>query len=214
MEKTGFIYIWYDRKHKKYYIGSHLGTEDDGYVCSSRWMRQSHKRRPQDFKRRILQRNISKEVLKEEEHKWLKLIKNDELGKKYYNLTIALNGNGWEKGKERSEKTKNKVSDGAKRAWEDGRLSKELCGKKGTVPWNKGKTGIYSEETKQKLRDARKKQVFSLEAIEKRTSKLRGKKRRKEDIDKMVQTKKERREAGLYKPVIPWNKGLKLKCQN
>ena len=28
MEKTGFIYIWYDRKRKMYYIGCHLGTED------------------------------------------------------------------------------------------------------------------------------------------------------------------------------------------
>lgn len=133
MEKTGFIYIWYDRKHKKYYVGSHLGTEDDGYICSSRWMRQSYKRRPKDFKRRIIQRNLSKEVLKEEEHKWLKQIKNEELGKKYYNLTIALNGNGWERGKSRSEETKKKISETLK----------------GNIPWNKGKT--YDEEYKQKV---------------------------------------------------------------
>ena len=35
MEKYGFVYIWFDRKHKRYYIGCHWGHEDDGYVCSS-----------------------------------------------------------------------------------------------------------------------------------------------------------------------------------
>lgn len=138
MEKTGFIYLWYDRKHKKYYVGSHLGAEDDGYVCSSRWMRQSYKRRPSDFKRRILKKNIPKQVLKEEEYKWLKLIKKEELGQRYYNLTIALNGNGWEKGKSRSEETKKKIS-------------KTL---KGNVPWNKGKT--YDEEYKRKVSEGMK----------------------------------------------------------
>ena len=59
MEKYGFIYIWRDRKHKRYYIGSHWGTEDDGYICSSPWMSQAYKHRPNDFKRRILQRVCS-----------------------------------------------------------------------------------------------------------------------------------------------------------
>ena len=29
MEKHGFVYIWFDRKHRRFYIGSHWGTEDD-----------------------------------------------------------------------------------------------------------------------------------------------------------------------------------------
>lgn len=51
---SGFVYIWRDRKHKRYYIGSHWGTPDDGYICSSPWMRQAYKHRPLDFKRRVL----------------------------------------------------------------------------------------------------------------------------------------------------------------
>jgi hypothetical protein len=47
---------------------------------------------------------------------------------------------------------------------------------KGRVAWNKGKTGIYSEETLQKIRNARKKQVFSKEAIRKRSLAYSGKK--------------------------------------
>lgn len=85
MEKHGFIYIWYDRKRKMYYIGCHWGTEYDGYICSSKRMRDVYRLRPEDFKRRIIQRNIPREKLLEEEFKWLSLIPDRELGKYYYN---------------------------------------------------------------------------------------------------------------------------------
>lgn len=83
--KYGFIYIWYDRKRKMYYIGCHWGTTNDGYICSSKRMRDNYRNRPQDFKRRILRSNIEREKLLEEEFKWLDLIGDNELGKKYYN---------------------------------------------------------------------------------------------------------------------------------
>lgn len=87
MEKYGFVYIWFDRKHKRYYIGAHWGTETDGYICSSPWMIKAYKRRPFDFKRRILERiytNRKQTFIAEE--KYLDLIKQEEFGKKYYNL--------------------------------------------------------------------------------------------------------------------------------
>lgn len=87
MEKYGFVYIWFDRKHKRYYIGSHWGTEDDGYVCSSNWMYNTWKRRPDDFKRRIIQRVTDRWSLLDEEQKWLQLIKPEELRVRYYNMT-------------------------------------------------------------------------------------------------------------------------------
>ena len=86
MEKYGFVYIWYDRKHKRYYIGCHWGTINDGYISSSTWMKQGYKHRPNDFKRRILKTNVSRETLLDEEYKWLSLIKKEELGKRYYNI--------------------------------------------------------------------------------------------------------------------------------
>lgn len=74
-EKYGFVYIWYDRKHKRYYIGSHWGFEDDGYICSSRMMRQSYNRRPEDFKRRIIKRiYTNRKDLLTEEYRWLRMI--------------------------------------------------------------------------------------------------------------------------------------------
>lgn len=69
-----------------YYIGCHWGTIDDGYICSSNRMRNAYRRRPHDFKRRIIQKITDRSVLFEEEHKWLQLISDDQLGKKYYNI--------------------------------------------------------------------------------------------------------------------------------
>lgn len=89
LEKTGFIYIWYDRKRKMYYIGSHLGTIDDGYICSSRRMRDAYRRRPEDFRRRILKKEVKREFLLQEEHRWLSFIEKGQLGKKYYNLSTT-----------------------------------------------------------------------------------------------------------------------------
>ena len=86
MKKSGFIYLWFDKARKMYYLGCHWGTEYDGYICSSNRMRNARKNRPQDFRRRIIQRNITdRKQLLSEEHKWLSLIEDDELGRKYYN---------------------------------------------------------------------------------------------------------------------------------
>ena len=87
MEKYGFVYIWFDRKHKRFYIGCRWGNENDGYICSSSWMKRGFKLRPNDFKRRILKRvYTNKKDLLKEEYKWLSKIKKDDLGKRYYNL--------------------------------------------------------------------------------------------------------------------------------
>lgn len=85
--KYGFVYIWYDRKHKRYYIGAHWGTEVDGYICSSSWMKQAYTKRARDFKRRILARvYTSRQDMFNEEAKWQSLIKDEELCVKYYNI--------------------------------------------------------------------------------------------------------------------------------
>jgi len=92
----GFVYIWRDRKNKMFYIGSHMGGLDDGYVGSSTRLTRAYKKRPLDFTRRILDfcMENSKVKLHEMEEKWLNLIKVEELGKKYYNLKrVAAGGN-------------------------------------------------------------------------------------------------------------------------
>lgn len=87
---SGFVYIWRDRKHNRYYVGSHWGYPTDKYICSSVWMRNAYKRRPEDFKRRILETVITtRQDLYNREYAWLSLIKKHEIGERYYNIRIA-----------------------------------------------------------------------------------------------------------------------------
>ncbi len=110
MEKYGFVYIWRDRKHNRYYIGAHWGTEDDGYICSSKWMRNTYKRRPQDFKRKILRKIYSnRNDMFQEEAKWLNLIKENEIRMRYYNLNIKSTGH-WTTYPENVKNIKQKIS--------------------------------------------------------------------------------------------------------
>jgi len=105
-----------------YYIGSHWGTEDDGYICSSNRMRDAYRRRPQDFKRRILGRFDNKHHTFQKEREWLLSVKNRS---RYYNhvfdvfhwlLTEDTTKSAKEKmsvvqtGRKHSEETKAKIS--------------------------------------------------------------------------------------------------------
>lgn len=130
--KYGFVYLWYDKKRKKFYLGRHWGTEDDGYICSSRKMKDAYYYRPQDFKRRIIKRVDNKEQLVVEEQRYLNMIKPEERNKKYYNVTLKANGPSMI-GRKHSPETIEKIRSS-----------------------NKGLK--RSEETKQKLREANAKQ--------------------------------------------------------
>ncbi len=86
-EKYGFVYIWRDKKHKRFYIGCRWGRENDGYICSSPWMKQAYKHRPEDFKRRVISRVYTNRTdLLDEEYRWLSMIKTEELRTRYYNI--------------------------------------------------------------------------------------------------------------------------------
>lgn len=135
MEKYGFVYIWYDSWRKMYYIGSHWGTTDDKYICSSNRMRDAYRRRPEDFKRRILSKIFTdRQQLLQEEHRWLSMIDFIELGKKYYNLNQHHFGH-WSTNTE----TRNAIGQ---------KISKSLKGKP-----SPRKGVAISDVTKQKLRD-------------------------------------------------------------
>lgn len=108
-EKYGFVYVWYDRWRKMFYVGSHWGTEDDGYICSSNRMRDAYRRRPNDFKRRVIARVDDRLELLDEEFKWLDLISEKELGKKYYNLEKRKFGH-WSTDKRKLKTVGDKIS--------------------------------------------------------------------------------------------------------
>ena len=209
--KYGFVYIWRDKKHKRYYVGARYGNVNDGYICSSTWMRNAYNRRPQDFKRRILKININNKLdTFKEEYKWLCLIKQNELGRRYYNLRVfnynessdvvfisdkskekmsvskkqmsketkekIRQANLGKKGRKNTEETKEKmrlsaIKRGKNSSGNTGKkMSKEL--KEKLIKINTGKPsnkkGIpLSEETKEKIRKARAKQVITEETKQK-----------------------------------------------
>lgn len=49
-----FVYCWTDIKESKLYVGWHKGTPDDGYVCSSKVLKEQYIKRPNDFTRIII----------------------------------------------------------------------------------------------------------------------------------------------------------------
>jgi len=182
--RSGFVYIWRDRKHKRYYIGSHWGMEDDGYICSSNWMKASYKRRPQDFKRRILERHISisySELL-EREHRWLAMIKDEELRIRYYNL--HKDRNHW-MACVNSKTIKEKIALKTKEAMQrpevrqkylEGLKTRDITNiPRGETHWSRREGYVsprkgagHTDEARQKIKDARAIQTFSQESIDKR----------------------------------------------
>lgn len=134
--KYGFVYIWRDQKHNRYYIGSHWGNVNDSYICSSNWMRDAYRRRPHDFKRRILSTKLpNQKATLEEEQRWLNMIQPHEIkqGKnsRYYNLSLRISPGHWANTTEEAKASRSE------------KLRKAMTGKK------------LSEETRNKIRKAR-----------------------------------------------------------
>ncbi len=54
MEYNSFIYLWIDKKKNKFYIGSHFGKVDDGYLFGGIDIKFEYSMRSEDFERIIL----------------------------------------------------------------------------------------------------------------------------------------------------------------
>lgn len=145
---TGFVYLWYDHKHNLFCIGSHMGTIKDGYVTSTGHMGKAYKKRPVDFKRRIIYWHFDDhKSLYEKETEVLSKIKDHELYTndnrnagtiRYYNMKKM--GRGLDSETARRHKLEFWQSEaGQKRKTE---LSNQMKGNThgaGKEAWNKGK---------------------------------------------------------------------------
>lgn len=166
----GFLYRWTDIERNMFYIGVHKGTEDDGYICSSKYMMAEYKTRPHSFTRDIVETGDYEEMRKLE----IKVLKEVDArhNPQYYNRSNGTHHLGYQKGKrtpesiekgrvkllghkkskewsdsinknpEKIRKTAEKHK-GMKRSLESRQKMSEA--KKDYVPWNAGKTGIYSD---------------------------------------------------------------------
>lgn len=187
MEKYGFVYIWYDRKRKMYYVGSHWGTIDDGYICSSNRMREAYRRRPKDFKRRILSYvYTNRKDLYECEQRYFDFIDKEEFGKKYYNLCSVVKTH-WS-------------------ADEDSKLSvKEKIKKSHNTPEMKR----FFSESKMGDKNPMKRKEVSEKVAKKNTGRIapnKGIPCSEEQKIKQSESMKKRYEEGLE----VWNKGAKI----
>jgi hypothetical protein len=153
-------------------------------------MKAAYKRRPHDFKRRILERHtsISYHGLLEKENKWLAMIREEELCIRYYNLNKDRNH--W-RACDNTKTIREKISIKTKEAMQRPEIrEKYLEGLKirditnvprGETHWSKRdgyisprKGASHTDEARQKIKEARAKQVFSPESIAKRAEALKA----------------------------------------
>lgn len=105
-----FVYCWTDHKTNMLYIGSHKGTVDDGYICSSKVMIEEYNLRSSDFTRQIIAEGTEKDIRKLENKILTSLDAASDIN--FYNKH-----NGF--GEYLSDEVKQKISRASKKTWEN-----------------------------------------------------------------------------------------------
>jgi hypothetical protein len=116
-----FVYCWTDHKYNKLYVGSHKGSTDDGYVCSSKTMLEEYKSRPSDFTRQIIAHGKSSDI-RILEYKILVSL-NAAFDESFYNKH-----NGF--GSYLTDDIKLKIGEKSKKLWKNDEFRKEMSFKR------------------------------------------------------------------------------------
>jgi len=184
LAKYGFVYKWTDTKRGRYYIGSHWGRFDDGYICSSNSMYKQCKRRPETFTRRILATVTTSRIdLLDVEQDYLDRIPRKDFGDKAYNVSVKVQRPWWAKGR----KVKKSVRDKLLASWQNPERkanASKMC--KGRKP---------SEDAKLKMAKAAKKRWKCPKLRAKQSKRMQGNIPWNKDAKGMQ---------------VAWNLGLKL----
>lgn len=174
--KDSFVYRWTNNSNGMMYIGVHKGTPDDGYICSSKTMKEAYNSNPEHFTREILEYGSFAEMYDRETEL---LIENNVVKNLlYYNKCI--NGKEFRMDFIPSLKTREKMSVAQKKRYslpeEREKISRTSLGRKHTDESkekirlaNLGK--IHSDETKEKMKS--KKQLIVLGELNKNETKRR-----------------------------------------
>lgn len=172
--KEAFVYCWTDHKTNKLYVGSHKGTTDDGYVCSSKHMMKEYNKRPNDFTRQIIAEG-NLEDIRVLEGKILKAV-SARLNEDFYNKhdNDGFYFEGWQKGQFSEEHRRNMSIAASKRKRSPEHLAALHAGRrnsknspehnaiikakaksfqKGNIPWNTGMS--CPDETKRKISETK-----------------------------------------------------------
>ena len=152
---SGFVYRWYDNSNGMYYVGSHKGTVNDGYIGSGKRFSRAYSKRPECFTREILYVG--------EDYRELEEFILDTIDAKsnpaYYNL---INGSfNCKFSKEQREKISNSLR--GKKASKEAR-EKMSASRTGEKNHFYGRT--HSEETRRKISEAKKGKYVGDEAMQ------------------------------------------------
>lgn len=154
---SGFVYKWIDTSNGMYYIGSHKGTPDDGYIGSGTWFMRAYSKRPDSFVREILY--IGEDYRELEEFILEEL--NAAKDKFSYNLKNAAIGFGTKESNPRYGKNKGKDNPayGSKRTKEQRKkISIKASQRTGSKNAFYGKK--HTNEAKEKMSRANNKAVY------------------------------------------------------
>ena len=139
---NGFVYRWYDNSNGKFYIGSHKGNPNDGYLGGGVLFRRAYAKRPESFTREIMYEGV---YYREYEQMILDY-DNAADSDVFYNLVNFAWGGGV-KGLPKTKSTKKKMSEAAKGVPKSEShckaISESLKGKTGVN--SRRKVPIYSE---------------------------------------------------------------------
>jgi len=132
-KKYNFVYLTINTVNGKCYIGDHSSNNlNDNYIGSGLYLLRAIKEYgKQNFKREILEFFDTKEEAFNAQEGYIK--QYDSLAPNGYNISPKGGHN-------------------VKGCFSEETLEKISKNRSGIEPWNKGKTNIYSEETKQKMR--------------------------------------------------------------
>lgn len=122
-----FVYKWTHKPTYHWYVGYHIGSIDDGYICSSKRTKQEILSNPDDWERTIVDFGTRTEMY-DLESEILQTFdaRNDTQSRNRHNNHKGVYIGGWNKGM-----VMGPTGGGAK---------------KGNVPWNKGKKGLQVSE--------------------------------------------------------------------
>lgn len=180
-----FVYCWTDKKNHKLYIGSHKGSIDDGYVCSSKHMMKEYEKRPEDFSRQIVACGNTQDIRKLETVilQSVNAAVNEDFYNKHQNDGFFFDG--WKKG-EMTEEHREKLAAAkrGKKLSETHRLNilNNRVGKKNSQKHKEALIASrigskHSEESKKKMSETRKNNPLAKE-IASRAGKISAEKRR------------------------------------
>jgi hypothetical protein len=163
-----FVYCWTDHLTGKLYVGVHKGSQEDGYICSSKIVKEEYKKRPKDFSRQIIAHGVYKEMVRLESSILESAdAAHDEMYYNQHNVDMKRYNKGHD------EKTRQKIRETNLKTWQSQELRDSIGRSKIGNKYFCGKT--HTEESKHKISQASIGKKMSKDAREKMSTSHQGK---------------------------------------